>query len=232
MNKEDLRRSVKGLILGGLFGAALGAGFTGFWDWIYLFYIPVVHGTGVLNGLVLGGLVGIIWGFLATIFRRLWIGIFLGGGLILAALAFSVGITLPLITLPIIAMVCVLAGFLRGFLKIFQLACNRWNRLKLVWIFLVFLTPLLFGLAITWPLDQVNESMDGRRAALQKVYRYSQAQSWKVNELQIESMESGYANIVVFLSNGEIYRCRVLHRNERGSGEPAIYDILDITCQP
>jgi hypothetical protein len=232
MNRDDARRSTWGALLGGMFGSALGAGLTGLWDWVYLFNVPVHHGTEVLIGLAVGGLGGIAWGFLAAYPRRWWIGAFLSGAMVAVLLCLLPTTRLLLIVLPSALAAWILAGLLRGLLRAFHLARLRRNQAKAVWPSLVILSAFLFGLATTWPLDQMSESVDGRRAVLQKVHRYGQAQGWKDYVLQLDSMDSDYASVTVAMSNGEVYTCRVSQWEEPTLGDPAFYDLLGITCWP
>lgn len=231
LNTDDTRCVIWGALLGAVFGSALGAGLTGFWDWVYLFDVPVRHGPEVLTGLAIGGLAGIVWGFLAAYPRRWWMGVLFSTTMVALAFFIPPGTRSSLILLPAILIDWVLAGLLRGLLKAFDSAGLCWNQAKEVWPALVILSVLLFGLAITWPLDQASEAIAGRRAMLQKVHRYGQAQGWQDYVLQLESMDSSYGRVTVFQSGGESFTCMVQWQ-EPAPGDPAFYDLMGITCEP
>ena len=98
-------------------GSALCAGLTGFWDWVYLFNVPVHHWTGGSDWTGGGGLGGIVWDLVAYP-RRWWIGAFLGGAMVAVLLCLLPTTRLSLIILPAALAAWVLAGFLRGLLKL------------------------------------------------------------------------------------------------------------------
>ncbi|MEW5940768.1 MAG: hypothetical protein AB1750_13950, partial [Chloroflexota bacterium] len=164
--------------------------------------------------------------------RRWWLGALFGGAT--AALAFCLqwGIRLPLIALSVALAAGILAGILRGLLRAFHLARSRWNQNGAVWTAIAILLAFLLGLAITLPLDQAGEALTGRRAVLQKVYRYGQAQGWQDYVLHLEAMDSGYARVAVSQSNGESFACMVTQWQGPAPVDPALYDLMGIACEP
>lgn len=215
--------------MGGVFGTTIGAGLTGLWDWVYLFNIPVHHGPGVLIGLGGGGLAGMAWGFLTGYPRRWWVGVLLGGAMAAVLLSLLPATRLPLIVLPTTLAAGVLAGLLRGLLRAIHTTRQRRSQTKAVWLPLAILLAVLLGLAMTWFRDQIIESVDGRRAVLQKVHRYGQAQGWKGYVLQFEAMDSAYATVTVSMPGGEVYTCQIAQWGAPASEDTAL---LGITCRP
>ena len=242
MNTDDTRRRIFGALLGGTFWAAVGLGLSGFWDWVYLFGVPVHHRPRAFVGLGIGGLAGIAWGLLAAWPRRWRVGVLLNTAVtgVLVSLPalydlirhpemwdYELLLGFALAPLAITVLLdLLLASLLRGVLR---LALQRWRQAK--YPSLSVFVPLLIalGLALTWPLDQLDESIGGRRAALRKVHRYGQAQGWEGYTVELEAMDSAYAIIRVHMSDGEVYTCHASPWEDITLGDITLWGV---TCQP
>jgi len=246
------QRRALGALLGGTFGAAVGVGVGGIWDWIYLFDVPVHRGPGAFIGLGIGGLVGVAWGLLAAWPQRWWAGVLLSVSV--AGILVSVPTLYDLIRYsgplsddflvsfamaPLAIFVLpdfLLAGLFRGLLGLIFRVRQRWERPRHWGVLLVVLLLVALGLGLTWPVDRLNESMEHRRADLWAVHRYAQDQGWQDCTLEWVAIDSDYATIRVRMPDGEEYTCETSPWSdsyvEYVDSYKEYVDSLDVTCWP
>ena len=186
MDKNVARRRTLGVVLGGALGTAIGSGLTGFWDWVYLLDVPVRHGPAGFIGLGTGAVVGVVWGLL-TAWPKSWSSGALLGGVVAGVVAFlptyrdlaqqpSV-LSFELLVAALMLAGAILAGLLlaglfRGFVVVARRTYGPWGKADYRELTLVGVV----GLALTWSLDHLDESMGSRRAILRQVHRHAQDQ--------------------------------------------------------
>ncbi|RLC84173.1 MAG: hypothetical protein DRI79_13235 [Chloroflexi bacterium] len=201
-----------GLLLGGALGSALGFGFGGGWERLYLLGLPVRHGPGMWLGLLLGGVLGATLGLATAFPRSRWPGGLLGtllGGLGAGVLFGLLGEFPPREWPSLYVFGLALAGFVRLLVETVVWAARRGRWAEILAGGVALLLVVLLGLGLTFLVFLLQEGVDRGCASLRAAHQYALSQGWEEHTLELVWADDGNARVRFHLPGGETRDCRV-----------------------
>lgn len=191
---SDFNRRTIGAIFGTLAGIAIGWGFAGGWDWLYLIGIPInIDFKSDISAMSKGAIIGGTYGLLNAWPRMMrsptgWKVIGLLTGLyfflyIFAAYQRSSEVK----DIFLVAWLALIPSFvlIRISISLVERATFYRSDLLPLRVLIIGICVCIFAVMATWPLDQLNELFTGRRDILNKAAEISHEMDWNVIHFEV-----------------------------------------------